>query len=40
VVFRDGAIEAVGDHEQLMAQDGYYASLVKRQLRGLVAAAA
>ena len=35
----DGCIDAVGDHETLMKEDGYYASLVKRQLRGLAAAA-
>lgn len=40
VVLRDGGIEEIGDHETLMQQDGYYASLVKRQLRGLSADAA
>jgi ATP-binding cassette subfamily B protein len=40
VVMRDGGIEAIGDHELLMRQNGYYAGLVKRQLRGLAADAA
>jgi ATP-binding cassette subfamily B protein len=40
VVLRDGTIDAIGDHETLMREGGYYASLVKRQMRGLVVAAA
>jgi ATP-binding cassette subfamily B protein len=35
VVFKAGSIAAIGTHETLMRQDGYYASLVHRQLRGL-----
>ena len=38
LVLRDGGIEEVGSHSQLMNADGYYASLVRRQTRGLVAA--
>jgi ATP-binding cassette, subfamily B, bacterial len=38
VVFRDGGVAEVGTHEELIEQDGYYASLVRRQVRGLVAA--
>lgn len=38
LVLRNGRIEEVGSHRDLMNADGYYASLVRRQTRGLVAA--
>ena len=38
VVFRDGGLSEIGTHEDLVREDGYYASLVRRQVRGLVAA--
>ena len=38
LVLKQGRIIERGDHKQLMEQDGYYASLVKRQIRGLLAA--
>lgn len=38
IVLRDGRIEADGSHGELMRQDGYYASLVIRQTRGLMVA--
>jgi ATP-binding cassette, subfamily B, bacterial len=38
IVFRDGGVSEVGTHEDLLKEDGYYASLVRRQVRGLVAA--
>jgi ATP-binding cassette subfamily B protein len=36
VVLRSGKIAECGRHEELMKLDGYYASLVKRQTRGLL----
>jgi ATP-binding cassette subfamily B protein len=40
VVLKDGAVHEEGNHDQLMRKDGYYASLVRRQVRGLMADAA
>jgi ATP-binding cassette, subfamily B, bacterial len=37
VVFRDGSIAELGTHDQLLRQNGYYASLVRKQMRGLFA---
>ena len=37
VVLRDGRIDEIGSHRELMKLGGYYASLVKRQTRGLIA---
>ena len=39
VVLRDGAIEAIGTHAQLLRENGFYASLVRRQAGGLLRAA-
>lgn len=39
LVLKDGQIIEADDHESLMAQNGYYASLVKCQSRGLLNAA-
>lgn len=36
VVIRDGEITEVGSHNELVAQDGYYASLVARQAEGFL----
>jgi ATP-binding cassette subfamily B protein len=36
VVFKRGAIAEIGTHESLLRQNGYYASLVHKQFRGLI----
>ena len=36
VVLKDGTVAEIGRHDELMARDGYYAFLVKRQTRGLI----
>lgn len=36
IVVRDGAVSEEGSHAQLMAASGYYASLVERQIGGLL----
>jgi ATP-binding cassette subfamily B protein len=38
VVLRDGRIEEIGTHTELMEHSTYYASLVRKQIRGLTAA--
>ena len=40
VVLRDGQISELGKHAELMQRNGYYASLVHKQTRGLTASAA
>jgi ATP-binding cassette subfamily B protein len=35
VVFKEGGIAEIGSHQELLRQNGYYASLVRRQARGL-----
>jgi ATP-binding cassette subfamily B protein len=37
IVLRDGQIAETGTHRELMAKAGYYASLVRRQHRGMLA---
>jgi ABC-type multidrug transport system fused ATPase/permease subunit len=39
LVLKDGAIIEADNHEALMRRDGYYASLVRHQSRGLLLAA-
>lgn len=40
LVLRNGQIVEAGPHQELLQQNGYYASLVQRQTRGLLARAA
>jgi ATP-binding cassette subfamily B protein len=35
VVFKEGGIAEIGSHQELLERNGYYASLVRRQVRGL-----
>ena len=37
IVLKDGMIAESGTHLELIRDDGYYASLVERQTRGLIA---
>ena len=37
IVLKDGRVAEMGTHAQLMREDGYYASLVARQVGGLIA---
>jgi ATP-binding cassette subfamily B protein len=36
IVLKDGRIDEVGPHRELMQRNGYYAELVRRQTRGLI----
>ncbi len=36
VVLKDGRIDELGGHQDLLRRNGYYASLVRRQTRGLI----
>jgi ATP-binding cassette, subfamily B, bacterial len=36
IVLKNGHVAEMGRHEELMALNGYYASLVKRQTKGLL----
>jgi ATP-binding cassette subfamily B protein len=40
VVFRNGRISEIGQHRHLMRENGYYASLVRKQIRGFFPRAA
>jgi ATP-binding cassette subfamily B protein len=40
VVLKGGGIAEIGKHDELMRADGYYAALVRKQIRGLLPAAA
>lgn len=37
IVLKEGRIDEVGSHKELIGRSGYYASLVRRQHRGLIA---
>ncbi|HEU4698804.1 MAG TPA: ABC transporter ATP-binding protein [Gemmatimonadales bacterium] len=38
VVVRDGGIEEIGSHAELLARNGYYASLIRKQSKGILGA--